>query len=281
MWTWHYSSVFMCWHSIPKWCCETENRHLLETDLALSFQMHVLKTFQGDAIFTTCFLINKMPSSVLNDEIPYRVVFPTNNLFLIAPKIFGCVCFVWDVRPDHTKLDPKSLKCVVLGYSRVQKGYHCYCPTLKRYLVLPDVSFLEDIPFTLSPSNSCQGEDDNLFIYEVTSPKPSSSTDVPPFRRLISRVYSRRPPPQPSDICPPSMPPSSCNPGPSDDLPIALCKGKCKCTYPISSFVSYHPLSPPTYSFITSLESTSIPNSDHEALFHPGWRNEWLRRWLL
>ncbi|KAL0533503.1 hypothetical protein IC582_027535 [Cucumis melo] len=101
--------------------------------------MHVLKTFWADAVSTACFLINRMPSSLLNGEIPYRVLFPTKSLFPIAPKIFGCVCFVRDIRPHHTKLDSKSLKCIFLGYSRVQKGYRCYCPTLKRYLVSPDV----------------------------------------------------------------------------------------------------------------------------------------------
>ena len=30
---------------------------------------------------------------------------------------------------------------------------------------------------------------------------------------------------------------------------------------------------PPTYAFITSLDSTSIPNSVHEALSHPDCRN--------
>ena len=69
------------------------------------------------------------------------------------------------------------------------------------------------------------------------------------------------------------MLPSSCDPAPSDDLPIALRKGKRKCTYPVSSFISYHQLSPSTYAFITSLESTSIPNSVHEALSHPRWQN--------
>ncbi|KAA0035896.1 putative Cysteine-rich RLK (RECEPTOR-like protein kinase) 8 [Cucumis melo var. makuwa] len=74
----------------------------------------------------------RMPSSILNGEIPYLVTFPTKSLFPIALKIFGCVCFVRDVRPHHTKLDPKSLKYIFLGYSRVQKRYRCYCPTLKR-----------------------------------------------------------------------------------------------------------------------------------------------------
>ena len=65
------------------------------------------------------------------------------------------------------------------------------------------------------------------------------------------------------------MPPLSRDPGPSGDLPNAFCKGKCTCTYLVSSFVSYHQLSPPTYAFIASLDSRPI----HEALSHPGWRN--------
>ena len=69
------------------------------------------------------------------------------------------------------------------------------------------------------------------------------------------------------------MPSSSCDLGPSDNIPISLRKDKRKCTYPVSSFVSYHQLSPPTYAFITSLDSTSIPNTVHEALSHRGWRN--------
>ena len=43
-----------------------KNRHLLETAKALLFQMHVPKHFWADAISTTCFLINWMPSLVLN-----------------------------------------------------------------------------------------------------------------------------------------------------------------------------------------------------------------------
>ena len=81
--------------------------------------MHVSKTFWADAVSTTCFLINRMSSFIINGEIPYRILFPTKSLFPIAPKIFGCVCFARDVRPHHTKLDPKSLKCIFLGYSHV------------------------------------------------------------------------------------------------------------------------------------------------------------------
>ena len=107
-----------------------KNRHLLETARALLFQMHVPKHFWVDAVSTACFLINRMPSSILNWATSYHQLFPNNLLFLIDPKVFGCTCFVRDIRPQVSKLDPKSLKCIFVEYSRVQKGYKCYCPTL-------------------------------------------------------------------------------------------------------------------------------------------------------
>jgi hypothetical protein len=44
-------------------------------------------------------------------------------------------------------LSAPSLKCVFLGYHRPQKGYHCYSPTLKRYLISADVTFFESVLF--------------------------------------------------------------------------------------------------------------------------------------
>ena len=111
---------------------ERKNRHLLEVARAILFQMTVLKPFCADAIATTCFLINGMPSGVLHGEIPMSVLFPNQRLFPIGPKIFGCSCFVRDTRPHLSKLDPKSLKCVFLGYSRLQKGYRCFSLVLNR-----------------------------------------------------------------------------------------------------------------------------------------------------
>ena len=72
-------------------------------------------------------------------------------MFPTEPQIFGYTSFVRDVRPHVSKLDPKSLKCTFLGYSRVQKGYRCYCPNLCRYLVPVDVIFLENTHFSQDP----------------------------------------------------------------------------------------------------------------------------------
>ena len=82
--------------------------------------------------------------------------------------MFGCTCFVRDVRPQVSKLDPKSLKCIFVGYSRVQKGYRCYCPTLRCYFVSTDVGFFKTTPFSLSSTITSQREDDDLLVYTVS-----------------------------------------------------------------------------------------------------------------
>ncbi|KAG8641501.1 hypothetical protein MANES_13G154966v8 [Manihot esculenta] len=60
---------------------EMKNRHFLETARALLFQMQVPKQFWTDAVSTACFLINRMPSAVLNGNTPYNVLFPKKLLF--------------------------------------------------------------------------------------------------------------------------------------------------------------------------------------------------------
>ena len=83
-----------------------KNRHL-ETARALLFQMHVPKHFWADAVSTSCFLINRMPSFVLDWATPFQTLFPHKSLFPIEPQVFGCICFVRDVRP-HVSNTPQS-----------------------------------------------------------------------------------------------------------------------------------------------------------------------------
>ena len=90
-----------------------------------------------------CHLINRRPSTVLGGQIPYTVLSPDAPLFHLTPKIFGCVCYVHIIGLGSDKLDPRSIKCVFLGYSRTQKGYQCYSPTLRRRFISADVTFDE------------------------------------------------------------------------------------------------------------------------------------------
>ena len=126
-----------------------------------------------------------MPSSVLNWATPYHQLFPNNPLFPIDPKVFRCTCFVRDVHLQVSKLDPKSLKYIFVGYSRVQKGHRCYYPTLQRYFVSTDVAFFKTTPFSLPSTVTNQGEEEDLLVYtlasHIVSPEPTSvPTQVKP-----------------------------------------------------------------------------------------------------
>ena len=158
------------------------------------------------------------------------------------------------------------MKCIFLSYSRVQKRYRCYCPSLHKYLLSADVTFLENTSFSQDPFHTSQGECDDLLVYTLASPAPAS---VPPLTKpLITQVYARRQ--HPLVLSPPPAA-STSDPILSDDLPIALRKGKRQCTHPISSFCSYNHLSSHSFSFIASLDSISLSNKVSEALAHPGW----------
>ena len=209
-----------------------------------------------------------MSSSVLNLDTPYYIIFPNKPLFPIEPQIFRYTCFVRDVLPQVCKFDHKSLKCIFLGYSRVQKGYQCYCPSLHRYLVSTDVKFFENVPFSSPSTHTSQGEADDLLVYTIASPV---APPVPaPVKPPITQVYTRRQNPLVSGP-PPAA--STSDPVPDDDIPITLRKGRRQCAHPISLFCTNNQLSSQSCSFIASLDYISLPNTFQEALSHPGWRS--------
>jgi hypothetical protein len=108
--------------------------------------MNVPKHLWGRAVMTTTQLINRMPSRVLEWQIPMEMLQKKNGS--IPPlKVFGCVCFVKDNRPTVGKLDPKAVKCIFLGYSGTQKGYVCWSPVERRLFVSMDVTFRENEPY--------------------------------------------------------------------------------------------------------------------------------------
>ena len=115
-----------------------------------------------------------------------------------------------------------------------------------------DVTFFETTSFSLSSTATSLGDDDDLLVYTFSLLAPTSAPA--PIKPPITQVYSWR---QNPPVSSPTPVASSSNPFQSDDLPIALCKGKCQCAHPISSFVSYNYLLSSFCSFIASLDSLS------------------------
>ena len=67
-----------------------KNRYLIETTRNLLLHYHVPFRFWGDVLLTAYYLINRMPSSVLHDQIPHSLLFPDQPLYFLPPRVFGC-----------------------------------------------------------------------------------------------------------------------------------------------------------------------------------------------
>ena len=117
---------------------------------------------------------NRMSSYILDFKIPFSTLqtfFPTNKIFSSIPlKIFRCSAFVHNLNPHRSKLDPKPIKCIFVGYSPHQKGYRCYSPHTKKFYHTRDVTFFENQHYY--PKVGIQGEQPNTYPTENSEYQP-------------------------------------------------------------------------------------------------------------
>ncbi|GJT58861.1 retrotransposon protein, putative, ty1-copia subclass [Tanacetum coccineum] len=88
----------------------------------LLIQFGLPKTFWAEATCTVAYLINRSPSRAIEKKTPMEMWsgYPSDYGML---RIFGCVVYPYD---KQGKLEPRAVKCVLLGYPDGVKGYKLY-----------------------------------------------------------------------------------------------------------------------------------------------------------
>ena len=139
--------------------------------------MNVPTHLWGDAILTSCYLINRMPTRVLNYASPSQTLkntFPNTRLTSDLPlKFFGYIVFVHVPTHLRSKFDPRTEKCIFLGYAPNKKGYKCFNPTTRNIHVSMDVNFIENIPFYNKTTLQGKNPKPSIFLPEI-----NQKTDV-------------------------------------------------------------------------------------------------------
>ncbi|KAL4563236.1 hypothetical protein LXL04_027276 [Taraxacum kok-saghyz] len=156
---------------------ERRHRHIVETGLSLLHHAKLLLTYWSHAFQTAVYLINRLPTTILNNKSPYECLFHQQpNYYKLKP--FGCLCYPW-IRPYTTsKLQPRSKPCLFLGYSSSKSAFKCYDLETKKLYHSRHVEFVPDhFPsHKLNPTDPLPTPD----IFLTTKLHTTNHNDEPP-----------------------------------------------------------------------------------------------------
>jgi len=119
---------------------ERKHRHIVEVGLSLLAHASMPLKFWDEAFITATYLINRLPSKVINNDTPLeRLHNQTLDYTMLCT--FGCACWP-NLRPYNSrKLQFCSTQCVFLGYSNLHKGFKCLDVKEGRVYISRDVVF--------------------------------------------------------------------------------------------------------------------------------------------
>jgi len=123
---------------------ERKHRHLLEIARALRFQAALPLHFWGDAMLAIAYIINRLPTPILQHQTPYKILLGTKP-DCTHLRVFGCLAFASNLVRTSNKFQPRGVPCVLLGYSHNQKGYRFLNMLTKQVCTSRDVQFYEHI----------------------------------------------------------------------------------------------------------------------------------------
>src|SRR6266511_1865902 len=118
---------------------ERRNRTLLDKVRSMMSLTDLPLSFWGYALETAAFTLNGAPSKSI-EMIPYELWFGKKPKLSFL-KVWGCDAYVKSLQPD--KVEPKSEKCVFIGYPKETIGYTFYHRSEGKIFVAKNGSFLE------------------------------------------------------------------------------------------------------------------------------------------
>ncbi|GAA0157871.1 hypothetical protein LIER_15039 [Lithospermum erythrorhizon] len=111
------------------------------------FQSRLPIKLWGDAILSSTYVINRLPTPILSWKSPYEALFlqPPNLEHL---KVFGCLYFVTCIEPHKSKFQERAHPAIFIGYPPNQKALRYYDLMSNTVFVSRDIKFYESVfPF--------------------------------------------------------------------------------------------------------------------------------------
>jgi len=122
---------------------ERRNRTLLDMTRCLLMQSQLPESFWGEAINTANYIRNRCPSKSLKGRTAFeRWTGSIPDVSHFEP--FGTKVYTLNRDPTKGKLDSRSVKGILVGYSEESKGFRIWLPDKKRVDVARDVRFVKN-----------------------------------------------------------------------------------------------------------------------------------------
>jgi hypothetical protein len=102
------------------------------------------KQYWSDAILNANYLINRIPSTAIDNKIPLEIFFQ-RKINVDHLRVFGCTSFVKIKRKD--KLDVNSIKTIFWGTHQNLKATNVMIQLQKKTYISRDVTFIENEPY--------------------------------------------------------------------------------------------------------------------------------------
>ena len=148
---------------------ERKHMHVVEMSLYLLANGSLPFKFWWDAFVSSTFTINRLPTPLIGHISQFQKLFG-HVLDYSFLKVFGCAYFPYLCLYNNHKFQYKSTKCLFFCYSPYHKGYRCFSPSGRLYIVHM-VNFNEqEFPYS-----------------ELFSPQSSSFTC--PVQQLVLHVF--------------------------------------------------------------------------------------------
>jgi transposase InsO family protein len=169
---------------------ERNNMTLQEMARTLIQETYMAKHLWAEAVNTTCYIQNRISIRPNLGKTPYELWKNRKpNISYLHP--FGCICYMLNTKDKLGKFDSKALKCFLVGYSEISKGYRVYDILSKTIVESIYVRFEDKLDsdksklaekFAYLDITSSESEDKNKALEDKESedvePEATASEDV-------------------------------------------------------------------------------------------------------
>jgi hypothetical protein len=98
---------------------ERMNRPIISKACCMLSNSGLSRKFWAEVAFIACYLINCSPSTTISKETPIEV-WSSSPYNYSQLRVFGCTAYA---HVDNGKLEPRAIKCILLGYGSSVKAY--------------------------------------------------------------------------------------------------------------------------------------------------------------